>query len=439
MIKSPPHLSTLLSTLTKWSKFTKNPVFFILCTSSFLVAPFTVGAENYDNQWPFHEIDADRSDKSERGADGIRLADVNGDGWTDAVSGWEQAGETRVYINPGREAIREPWPQVVVGQAPSPEDAVFADLDGDGNVDVVTSSEGPGGGIFIHWAPGPEDYMDENAWQTEELPVANINRSWMYTVPMDIDGKNGIDLVSGGKSTPLVWFESPEDPRDLEAWKMHVISEAAVEDAWTMNIIAKDMNGNGHQDIFWTTRKGGIGAVRWMENPGVDGDQTRPWTEHLISQENADFMFGDVADLDGDGRIDAGAGVNGEGFWLFRSLNDEATEWETMKFPVSGSVKYVKGLSFADINGDGQLDIVTTSERTRNPQWHEWVESPWSDAEDNWISHPLGEQSGKNDAPVVHDIDNDGDLDVLSTMEGTYNVYWFENPRSRGNGATVLQ
>jgi hypothetical protein len=148
-------------------------------------------------------------------------------------------------------------------------------------------------------------------------------------------------------------------------------------------------------------------------------------------------MFGDVADLDGDGRIDAAAGLYVEGFLLFRNLNDQATEWEVIKYPFTNAVKYNKGLAFADINRDGQLNIVIISERGRDPLWVEWKTTPWSDAPENWIEHPLGDQSGKNDTPVVHDIDNDGDPDVLSTMEGAYNVYWFENPRTKEGGTRV--
>ena len=46
-----------------------------------------------DQPWTRHVIDA-----SSRGADGVRTADVNGDGIPDLVAGWEQGGLTRVYV-----------------------------------------------------------------------------------------------------------------------------------------------------------------------------------------------------------------------------------------------------------------------------------------------------------------------------------------------------
>lgn len=46
--------------------------------------------------WQRHTID-----DAARGADGVRLADVNGDGHPDIATGWEEAGLVRLYLNPG--------------------------------------------------------------------------------------------------------------------------------------------------------------------------------------------------------------------------------------------------------------------------------------------------------------------------------------------------
>src|SRR5688572_23677222 len=99
--------------------------------------------------WTMHAID-----REGRGADGTKLADINGDGWLDITTGWEEQGETRLYLNPGPQgAVKNPWPKVVVGKTPSSEDAVFADLDGDGSLDIISATEGSSCRVFIHWAP----------------------------------------------------------------------------------------------------------------------------------------------------------------------------------------------------------------------------------------------------------------------------------------------
>lgn len=92
---------------------------------------------NDNGPWKRHTIDA-----TSRGADGAKLADVNGDGLPDITTGWEEGGLIRVYLNPGPVKAKRPWPAVTVGRVGSPEDAVFVDLDGDGALDVVSSCEG---------------------------------------------------------------------------------------------------------------------------------------------------------------------------------------------------------------------------------------------------------------------------------------------------------
>lgn len=61
--------------------------------------------------WPRHTID-----ESSRGADGVRLADVNGDGLLDIATGWEEGGVIRAYLHPGSKLVKQKWPAVTVGK-----------------------------------------------------------------------------------------------------------------------------------------------------------------------------------------------------------------------------------------------------------------------------------------------------------------------------------
>jgi len=384
--------------------------------------------------WIFHEIDADRGPREARGADGVRLGDIDGDGFIDVVSGWEQAGETRLYFNPGPSAVREPWPMTVVGPAPNAEDAVFVDLDGNGILDVVSACENKGkqggGGLHIHWAPERERLHEAAAWQSALLPASAGQGSWMYTLPMQVDGRHGMDLIAGGKGTPLVWYQAPVDARQLENWQQHVISETTCGGGWTMALVAADMDGDGDQDVFWTTRKAGCGGVRWLENPGPGGALTKPWLEHQISSESLDFMFGDVADIDGDGRLDCAAATKEDGILLYRHPASPDATWSVYHLPIPHALRKVKGVAFGDLDGDGRLDLAMTSGVGRPQHWLRWTgESPWSESE--WSLQQINPAGGKMDTPVLADLDQDGDLDLLSTMEGQYNVFWYENPSEK--------
>lgn len=116
-----------------------------------LVAAVAGAAEPEGPAWPLHTIDS-----SSHGADGVKLADLNRDGLMDVTTGWEQGGITRVYLHPGHDKVRLPWPAVTVGKTPSAEDAVFVDLDGDGDLDVMTSEEQEGLGLGVIWYENPQ-------------------------------------------------------------------------------------------------------------------------------------------------------------------------------------------------------------------------------------------------------------------------------------------
>ena len=120
----------------------------------------TPAARRDGGAWVRHTVD-----DSSRGADGVRLADVNGDGLLDITTGWEQGGVIRVYLHPGYQKVRSRWPTVTAGEVASPEDAVFVDLDGDGAVDVVSSCEGKTKTMFVHWAPQQKNrFLAAAAW-----------------------------------------------------------------------------------------------------------------------------------------------------------------------------------------------------------------------------------------------------------------------------------
>ncbi|CAN5910305.1 hypothetical protein BH23PLA1_BH23PLA1_12620 [soil metagenome] len=376
-------------------------------------------------EWKRHTID----DTSE-GADSVRLADVNGDGRLDIVTAWEEGNVVRAYLHPGPEKAKEPWPAVTVGRVRSPEDAVFIDLDGDGAVDVVSSCEGRTRSVFVHWAPSdPDEYLNPVAWQTEAFPALEGQAQWMYALPLQIDGKNGVDLVLGAKEqgAPIGWLQSPENPRELAAWQWHPLSEAG----WIMSLIGYDMNGNGQTDILASDRKGPDRGVFWLENPGPAPEQTRPWTRQAIGGENREVMFLNLAHLDGDGRPDVIAATRGDELLGFLRRSYEPGGWERFSIPLPESFGTGKGVAVGDVNLDGRNDVVVTAENARGKAGVIWLSRQGPLPEAQWIVHEVsGRNEGvKYDLVVLIDLDGDGDLDILTCEESdNLGVVWYENP-----------
>ena len=224
-----------------------------------------------EGAWLRHTID-----DSSRGADGVRLADMNDDGRPDIVSPWEQGGQVRVYLNPGPAGIRDRWPAVTAGEVGDPEDAFFTDLDGDGRLEVVSSCEGETRSMYVHWAPAELDrLLDPDAWTTQALPASTGTMAWMYAFAMQVDGEFGTDLIAGGKSegAGIGWFNAPENPRSLADWTWHPLYEAG----WVMTIRPSDMDGDGDLDIVATDRRESRRGALWLEHPGPEKAATTAW------------------------------------------------------------------------------------------------------------------------------------------------------------------
>ena len=379
-----------------------------------------------EQPWARHTID-----NSSQGADGVRLADVNGDGLEDITTGWEEGGKIRVYLNPGAARAREPWPTVNVGDVANPEDAVFADLDGDGSMDVVSSTEGETRKMFVHWAPKSKDrYLDKAAWKTEALPASVDLARWMFALPMRIDGNHGADLVAGAKDkgAKIGWFQAPESPRDLAAWKWRPLYEAG----WIMSLLPADMDGDGDLDVVASDRMGPSRGALWLENPGAEHAVSGDWNERRIGPAGEyEAMFLTIADLDRDWLDDVLVAVRGGPLRYHRRTKFSPASWETHTIELPPHTGTGKSVAVGDIDLDGKPDIVFSCENAIDGKAGVmWMSSRNAATDSAWDGHPIsGPQGIKFDLVQLLDLDGDGDLDVITCEErDNLGVIWYENP-----------
>lgn len=375
--------------------------------------------------WRLHVIDS-----SSIGADGVRLADANGDGLLDVVTGWEEGGRIRICIHPGHQHAKSPWPAATVGEVSSPEDAVWLDMDADGRLDVLSSCEGGTRSLFVHWAPSdPELFLEPTAWKTGALP-ASQGRLWMFAVPCHLDGRFATDFIAGAKGTRanISLFLSPKNPRDLSAWKPQFLRRAG----WIMTLRMDDMDDDGDPDLLFSDRRGDRRGVGWLENPGLEGVRAgQRWKEHDIGLSGQKVMFIDRADLDEDGNPEVVAALYSDRLAILQQKSAQAWDTQFLTLPAwAGTGKAVK---VADVDEDGYKDILFTCGNARNGKvgvgWY-----PGGKAGGDWQSarppEPLTDRTGiKFDRIELLDLDGDGDLDLMTCEEAErLGVIWYENP-----------
>ncbi len=393
--------------------------------ASVLLVPWgRLAAQEDAGPWARHTIDG-----SSRGADGVRLADANGDGLMDICTAWEEGARVRVYLNPGPCKVKEEWPAVTVGEVGSPEDAVLVDLDGDGNLDVVTCCEGKIRTMWVHWAPKEMgNYLLASSWKTEAIAVTEKAESWMFCIPMHIDGKNGVDLVAGakGQDAQIGWLESPRNPRDLADWAWHPLYNAG----WIMSLFPMDMDGDGDLDVLASDRKGSSRGCLWLENPeGVPARGTS-WKEHRIGGGDKEVMFIVPVDLDRDGLLDVLAAIAGHELIYHRRRSADGSAWESFTIALPLRAANAKSVNVGDINLDGKLDIVFTCEHASGEPGVMWMSYREAVTDAVWDTHDISGPEGiKFDLVELVDLDRDGDLDAITCEEqSNLGVIWYENP-----------
>ena len=378
-----------------------------------------------EGPWARHTID-----DSSKGADGIRLADINGDGLPDIATGWEEGGIVRAYLHPGKAKAKQKWPAVTVGKVRSAEDAVFADLDGDGAADVVSSCEGGTKSMFIHWAPKElSSFLDASKWMTEAIPATARKQSWMYALPIEIDGRNGLDLIVGSKGNngSIGWLQSPENARDLSNWKYHKLQDAG----WIMSLIAIDMNKDGRDDILVSDRKGQRRGIYWLERPEASAaEDNQKWRRRNVDGQDREIKFISHGDIDQDGVLDI-ISIDKKSVTWFRA---HKSGWSEHVIPLPKGVGGGKSAVILDVNLDGRNDIVFSCEGANGPlsgmRWLSWRDSPF---DKEWQSHEIaGEPGIKYDQVIPYDVDGDSDLDILCCEErDQLGVFWYENPSKK--------
>lgn len=392
------------------------------------------------------------------GSDGLVLADLDQDGYEDIVSVHESdtiydgqpIGHVRIAWG-GPDPHRWRLSTLASGhEAAAAEDVTVADFDGDGDLDVVVACEL----AHLIYFQNPGAGARSQRWERRVIANTQDRGSYIrvFAGDFDADGRQEVVAANKGAQNPDVTKQSMDaisiysPGRDLlsdSVWPEQVLGKFRVP----INSEPVDLDGDGDLDIVAGAR--GEQRIFWFENHGAQRFELKPI--EVVNFPEALSLTGfnmDYADLDGDDRTDIVSSAWPGRLILLRQPKDleQSWSWSLLGRALPDQLVSVR---LADIDGDGDLDAFAGA-YSRGPRGKDdplggvshpagrivWFENPGeSSATQEWQRHDISRRKrGMYDKWVARDLDGDGDLDFLGTRgnsEPFDGVIWLEQIRSR--------
>jgi hypothetical protein len=300
---------------------------------------------------------------------------------------------------------------VISTEADGIRSILAADVDGDGDTDVVSAS----------------NYDDKIAWYANTDGDGNFGPQQVISTEadgaqsvfaVDVDGDSDTDILSASWSDDkIAWYQNTDGAGNFGP--QLVISTTA---SGARSVFAADVDGDSDMDVL--SASSDDHKIAWYENTNGLGDFG---PDRVVSRSEGGAAAVHAADVDGDGDIDV----------LSASADSDQISWYENADGTGGfgprrwirSLRDANSVFAADLDGDGDTDVLSTGYGQDRIVWHENTDGM------GLFRYRLISTAVDNAGAVfAADLDGDGDNDVLSTSSGDDKIAWYENGGPDGVG-----
>lgn len=281
--------------------------------------------------------------------------------------------------------------------------AALADLDGDGDVDIVASNDKPDRKL-LYMNDGKGTFrvsgtFGDPEWNTRYVTVADLN------------GDKRPDLIVANRSS------NPAAPRpsyvclNSGAGAFPACAPLATRSATI--IISTDLDGDGTTDLFVPHRDGGQNLVFWNDGTGAF---SQPPTAAGPAQSQ--IRAAAAADINGDGSVDLVVGDEKNGLFVYIGAGKRAFDAPVALGKATGAPY---AIAIADMNRDRKPDIVVGRQEAVGSVFFNMGQGRIpAFADVQW-----GDGKGSVYGVAIGDLDGDGWPDIAAARSEAPNGVWF--------------
>jgi hypothetical protein len=255
-----------------------------------------------------------------------------------------------------------------------------------------------------------------------QTTIASINSAQNF-YPVDLDRDGDMDIVSvADNADALYWYRNEGTEIFTE---ILLDSGSLVDGIWSLFV--KDMNGDGDMDILAASGKDG--TMAYYLN---DGSQNFTRFSYSHGLSGGKFRNVHIADLDNDGDEDIAYISNSSDNVIW--LENTGTGTGNLIFGghmfLDTEATGVWGLDVKDMDKDGDLDVLisTAQSGTVNTDKISWYEN---NGAKSFTKHDITTTVDKVRSVFAIDVDDDGDMDFLSSSADDDTVSWYQNNGSQ--------